>query len=78
MHFWSAPLETVTQEYRGFVITYPQPRVDAARWIVNLSSNDPGLNVQLRGGNEVFTHHRSLEGAIQKAKARVDAILGPP
>jgi hypothetical protein len=71
-------MEMVTQQYRGFVITYPQVPVDASRWIVNLSSNEPLLNVQLRGGNEVYTDHRTLEGAIKKAKNRVDGILGPP
>jgi hypothetical protein len=70
-------MEMVTEEYRAFVIAYPRVPVDAARWIVNLSSNDARLNVQLRGGNEVFTDHRSLEGAMQKAKNRVDGILGP-
>jgi hypothetical protein len=71
-------VEMVSQEYRGFIITYPQVPIDSARWIVNLSSNESRLNVQLRGGNEVFTDHRSLEGAIQKAKSRVDGILGRP
>jgi len=70
-------MEMVTEEYRGFVITYTRVRVDAARWIVNLSSDDSHLKVQLRGGKEVYTGHRSLEGAIGRAKTRVDGILGP-
>jgi hypothetical protein len=65
-------MEMVTEEYRAFVIAYPRVPVDAARWIVNLSSNDARLNVQLRGGNEVFTDHGVLK--VQCKKRRIGSM----
>ena len=69
------PMEMVTEEYRGFVITYPRVRIDSARWTVNLSSNDRHFHSNLDKGNEVFADHRSLQGAIRQAKDRADQLL---
>jgi hypothetical protein len=71
-------MEMVTDEYRGYVMTYHRIPMGAARWIVNLSSEDRPLNSKLQRGNEVIIDHHSLEGAIRQAKIRVDGILGSP
>jgi hypothetical protein len=58
-------------DYRGCVITWPEIRIDGARWTVNLASDNPSL----LGRSCVFNDHTSLEGAIQQAKRHVDERL---
>jgi hypothetical protein len=68
-------MQMVTEEYRGYEITYPGVRIDAARFIVNLASNDPHLAMKLTAADRVIIDHGSLEGAVQQAKKCIDNLL---
>lgn len=61
-----------TLDYRGCVITWPEIRIDGARWTVNLASDNPSLI----GRSYVFNDATSFEGAIQQAKQHVDERFG--
>lgn len=65
---------TVQLEYKGCVISYPRIPMFPGQWTVNLASNNPHLLAKL-GGCVVINDHRSIEGAIAKAKRRVDELV---
>ena len=60
-------------DYKGCEISWPEVRLDASRWTVNLSSNDRGLLAKL-GGCVVIDDFKSLENAIAKARRHVDEL----
>jgi hypothetical protein len=69
-------LSPVEIAYRGFVISHPTVQMTSAWFDVNLGSNQRHLMNLLDGQVEVFQAHESLEAAIEKAKRRVDNVLG--
>jgi helix-turn-helix protein len=62
-------------DYRGFEISWPEVRIDASRWTVNLSSSDRRLLGMLGGRTQIFTDPHSIESCIQRAKLHVDDLL---
>jgi hypothetical protein len=62
-------------DYKGFEITYPRVRIDSSGWTVNLCSNNPHLFNKIGGRVVIIKDHVSIESAIAKAKARVDALI---
>jgi hypothetical protein len=62
--------------YKGFIISYPAVQLDPATWAVALTSNEHKLQVKLGSpSGETFYDSHSLEGAISKAKQRVDELM---
>jgi hypothetical protein len=59
-------------QYRGCVITWPEIRVDAARWIVNLASDDP----RLLGRAHVFHDTQALRVLFRGQSNMLTNTLG--
>ncbi len=61
-------------DYRGCVIMWPERRLFGGKWTVNVASNDRRLLGKL-GGCLVIEDFQSLEGAIAKARRRIDDLI---
>lgn len=61
-------------EYRGCVITWPKTPIDAARFTVNVASENPHLLARL-GGCLVINDPRSIDNAIAKARRQIDELI---
>lgn len=69
----SAPGE-ITVDYKGFAIIRPTIRIDAARYIVNIASENPSLLAKL-GGRAVVIEDVTLDGVIAKAMRHIDGLM---
>ena len=58
--------------YRGFVISWVEPRLTTEAWHVSVASNDRHLQSLIGLSAPVETDYSSLQGAIDKAKLRID------
>lgn len=64
----------IQEEYKGYIISYPQIPMFSGVWSVNLGSNIRHLQAKLGPSTEVFTDYHSITGAIMQAKQRVDEL----
>ena len=58
------------EQYKGFVITWPEPPQTGAGWTLNISSDDPMLFATL--GQTVVMNAPTLEQALEKARLSID------
>ncbi len=68
-------MQNKTEDYKGFVISWVEPRLTAEAWHVNVASNDRHLQGLIGPSAPVVTDYISLQGAIDKAKLRIDQAL---
>ena len=69
-------METVEQEYRGYILSYLKIPLNGAQFTVNVASNDPRLYGRLRNDQKIIVDGASIERVVEKAKRVVDEVLG--
>ena len=68
-------MQNKTEDYKGFVISWVEPRLTAEAWHVSVASNDRRLQRLIGLSAPVVTDHNSLQGAIDRAKRQIDQAL---
>lgn len=62
------------EEYRGYAISWQEPPMTSAEWVVNVASDDRHLQDRIGKGAKVISG-QSRDDAITKAKAYIDGLL---
>ncbi len=63
------------EDYRGYVISWQEPRMMSAEWVVNVASEDRWLQDKIGKGAKVISG-QSRSQTVAKAKSFIDGLLG--
>lgn len=69
-------MENLTENYRGFVITWQEPPLTGAGWSANVATESPRLFALMGRPSAKVIRGRARGEMIAEARAYVDSLLG--
>ena len=68
-------MHTEEMSHRGFVVSWPEPPLDTARWTANVASVSANLNALMEQRGAKVIEGRTREEMIARAKSYIDGLL---